>query len=515
MKEDLQLLLDASRVMASTLDLGKLLPIIMDLAARVIHAERTSLLLLDERSQELYFDVALGNETAGLKQIRLALGEGIAGTVAKEGKPLVIKDAASDPRWAKRAGSATQFKTKSILCVPMALRGKMLGVIQGLNHTEREHFSEEDIPVFEAFAAQAAVAISNARLFSALKEEKEKIQAAFSGMTEGVVVTETDGTIQQANRVAATFLDAPESWIIGKNISELALTHGFQLTAIETLEEGRISIGEMERKEGKDLILRSTRTRLEDEAGEPIGYMTVWQDVTLAKKEERLKRNFLSTVSHKLKTPLVSILGWSPMLLEEDPKFPLGPMQKKAAQAICSEGEKLSSRVEKLLTFTMVEEDLELSKRPVRLFALVEALLKNLKGAIDAAKGEVILEDSLKVLGPVAVDEQKLEEVFKNLIENGIKFNCSKPPRVRISSELRDGNLHVEITDNGRGIPPEEREKIFQKFYQIEESFTGQVEGVGLGLALAKRVVEAHGGRIWVESAPAQGSKFCFTLPSE
>src|SRR3989338_346461 len=173
--QDIDLLLNANRILASTLDIDKLLKLVLELAAQVVQAETGSLLLLDEKTDELVFDVALGEAGKELKTIRLKMGEGIAGWVAKENKPLIVNDPSNDPRWTKKGDQKTKFVTRSILCVPMSYQNKLMGVVQAINRKGERGFSEDDRELLEAFASQTAVAIQNARLFSSVREEKEKV----------------------------------------------------------------------------------------------------------------------------------------------------------------------------------------------------------------------------------------------------------------------------------------------------------------------------------------------------
>lgn len=128
-------------------------------------------------------------------------------------------------------------------------------------------------------------------------------------------------------------------------------------------------------------------------------------------------------------------------------------------------------------------------------------------------EADILRDDSLNLLPPVDVDKIWMKEVFRNLIENAIKFNPKTPHQLRVSGQVQDGRVEIVFADNGPGIPSEERGKIFQKFYQIEGHFTGQVQGMGLGLALVKRVVEEHGGQVRVDSTLGQGSTFTISLP--
>ncbi|MEA3328343.1 MAG: GAF domain-containing SpoIIE family protein phosphatase [Candidatus Omnitrophota bacterium] len=168
--------IEISRIINSTLDLGELLGIVMKIAKQVIRAEASSLMLIDEQAGELVYEVALGSKGKEVKKkFRLKIGQGIAGWVAKYQRPLLVKDVTKDRRFFGKPDQTTGFKTKSILCVPMKVRGKIIGVLQAINPLDREMFDQEDIDLFTAFASQAAIAIANARMHKDILE-KQKVE---------------------------------------------------------------------------------------------------------------------------------------------------------------------------------------------------------------------------------------------------------------------------------------------------------------------------------------------------
>jgi len=239
----------------------------------------------------------------------------------------------------------------------------------------------------------------------------------------------------------------------------------------------------------------------------------VLRNVTAERKEEMVKRNFLNLISHKLRNPLTTILGYLPFLKEK--MKVLDEPEREILEVIEKEGLILSSHVDKLLMFTLLEDKyLEMEREKVDLKSLVETALEMIATFVKVNQAEVEIDSKLGDIGQVYVDRLKIQAVIENLVENAIKFNDKKEKKVRISGHSLDEKfIQMEIADNGPGIPSEEHERIFQKFHQVEGYFTGQVEGIGLGLALAKRVLEAHGGKIWVESELGKGSTFYFTLP--
>ncbi|NIM03950.1 GAF domain-containing protein [bacterium] len=527
--EKLAMLLDANRALTSTLDLDRLLKVIMGQAKRVVNAEASSLMLVDEATKELFFDVTLGGKGEKLRQIRLKIGEGIAGWVAKEGKPLMVRDARKDPRFFVRADDVTKFKTKSILCVPLMIKERIIGVMEAINQVGRGYFVDEDREIFEAFASQAAIAIENARLFQNLKREKEKIEAVFSGMGDGAIVTDAKMNLVMLNSSARNFLGIRKRDYLGRKISQVVRQFkAFSrwepkkaaLTGVSLKEllkkEDRVMTFDLVRRRPKTLVLSGIATRIVDEENRVVGYVMIIRDVTSERKEEYLKASFVSSITHKLKTPLTCIDGYLPLLREKERLGKLDKVGRDAVRIIDSQGKRLYQLIDELLGFSVLEsESLGLARGKESLNSIVKMSLKKLASRIRSRGAKVVVADSIDKVPPLLVDREKIQEVIQNIVENAIKFNDKKEKRVEISAHSLKGEkfICVEIKDNGPGIPSEEREKIFSKFYQIEETFTGQVEGAGLGLAVVKQVVEAHGGEVGVDSRLGWGSKFFFTLP--
>ena len=156
--------LEVNRVVSSSLNLEVVLGTLMEKAKTLLEAEASSLMLVDEEAQELYFHTVRGEKSDAVRKIRLKMGEGIAGWVAHEGKPVLVPDCSQDPRFYKRADQLTQFVTRSMMCVPLKARKRIIGTVQVLNKTGERQFDEWDLKIFETMADQAAVAIDNARL---------------------------------------------------------------------------------------------------------------------------------------------------------------------------------------------------------------------------------------------------------------------------------------------------------------------------------------------------------------
>lgn len=514
-QQDFECLLEANRILSSKLDVRDVLDAILNLAARVVKAEAASLLLVDELANELYFDVTIGNACAAVKNVRLKIGEGIAGWVAAKRTSVVVNNVGKDPRWNPTIDMRSGFVTSTVAAVPISYMGTLIGVLEAINKKENAEFNGSDTVVLEAFASQAAVALENARLFSNVLAEKWKMATILSEMSDGVLLFDCKGVISLMNFTAARMFGiAPE--IASR---QLKFDDVIKMFAVKPPLDGILAgYGdaythvEFSRTAGEKLHLSGSLRRFKVELNEPSKYLLIVQDVTEAKREEKLKRNFLSLISHKLKTPLSVLDGYTEMLLDRPAN--LTDVQKRAWKAVYEESRNLSKLVDKLITFTIIQRDIEeIEPKAVTLEDAVKLAREGLTALIEGKATEIITDDSVSYCPPVLADMELLVEVFKNIIDNGLKFNTSTKKSVKISVTVTAAVAKVLIADNGSGVPPEQVDKVFQPFYQFEESFTGQVEGMGLGLALVKKVIESFGGSVGLTTDAGKGCEFYFTLP--
>jgi len=500
--ETLELLLEVGRLLSSKLELPELLTSVLELSTRVVGSESASLLLLDDKTQELYFDVALGlGEDAG--KVRLKMGQGIAGTVAQSRTPEIINEVRQDPRWSPAMDAASGFVTKSILAVPMMLKGRLIGVLEAINKRGAT-FTEADLRVFEAFASQAAVAIDNARLFASLKEERFKLATVFSQMTDGAVLTDSNGRVLLANDASAKLL-AGELNEIGEGLKGMAVTPS--LPDLIAAEKGSLEFAAV-RKEPTLLVLEGRVTRAPLAGRE--GRLFVFRDRTENWRQERLKRTFLSLISHKLRTPLAAVTGFAEILMGDiDPDA--DPMTAKAVRTIKEQGAKVSELVDKLLSYTTIESpDTQVRPEPASIDELVNEALAAMKEKLDARGAKVDLAPAgLMVMG----DKRLIVDALKNLIDNAVKFNPKSGPALAIRAQAEGDWAAISVADTGPGIPPEDLERVFTRFHQVEKDFTGQQDGMGLGLAFVRKVAELHGGSATLKSKLGSGTTVTITLP--
>jgi len=353
------------------------------------------------------------------------------------------------------------------------------------------------------------MAIANSLLFATIKQEKEKLATIFDKTREGMVWTDPRGRVLLMNPSAKTLLGCDGAI---ESLQKAAQAAGMGAKPdLDYILAGasRLTPFELERPLPKPLVLSGVADRL-GTPEDPAGYLFIFHDATLEKRGETLSRNFLSLMSHKLRTPLAVALGFLDILADDKD---LKPFHKNALAKIRAEDDKLRQLVEKLLMYTGAQSPDSIVLHPVEssLADVVEAALNNLGGTLHGA--EVAWDKAAAAALPKAsFDPLLVREAVAALVENAVKFNKSSPKKAAIAAAVVGRTLRLSVSDNGVGIPHEEIPKLFHKFYQIDPDFTGQVPGLGLGLAFVKNVVEAHHGQVGVLSEPGKGSEFWFTL---
>jgi two-component system phosphate regulon sensor histidine kinase PhoR len=269
---------------------------------------------------------------------------------------------------------------------------------------------------------------------------------------------------------------------------------------------------------GKPTIFQALATALVSEQDAPHGVVVVLRDMTRQKELEESKTNFISMLSHELRTPLTAIRGFVELLLSKD-AGELAPKQLEYLDIVFNQSEHLQSLINALLEYAEMEaSETALHLHPLSLKELVQMVLGQIEPLADQ-RGVNLHAHLPPEVAPIYADGERLQRVLLNLLDNALKFT---PERGHVTITVSDQGPEVRVcvADTGIGIPPAERERVFDRFYQIDSSSTRQHGGTGLGLALCKHIVELHHGRIWVEHSNEGseadsdvGSRFCFTIP--
>lgn len=346
----------------------------------------------------------------------------------------------------------------------------------------------------------------------AVDAEKRKTEEIIQKITDGVMVAGISGELLLINEAARRLLGLKDQGNL-RNLKELGHIQGFS-SAFENAAAASVrelTIGDPRAKDS--LILRMTVVPLRVKEGAIAGSVAVFHDITRYKEVDRLKSEFVSLVSHELRTPLTSIKGYldnmrdgiAGVLNEKQAEY-LGRMSKNT--------ERLVRLINDLLDISRIESGgMRLHPENISLRKLAEEVVKELKPMAEE-KGEALTLSPAETDGNCFADRDKVEQVLINLLDNAIKFTPAGG-NILVSVRNAENGYRVSVRDSGPGISPGEREKIFERFYRTREGGDSPAKGSGLGLFIARSLVELHGGRLWMDSAGAIGSEFTFFLPAD
>jgi len=332
-----------------------------------------------------------------------------------------------------------------------------------------------------------------------LDEEKAGLAGILSSMTEGVLVTDAAGRIRLINRALREQLQLTDE-AIGKT----------PLEALRNIELEQLIASPAARE--LTFLTPGERTFAVNAAAlqNNAGTVVVFHDISRLKQLENIRKEFVANVSHELRTPLSIIKGYVETLLESPP--PDAATSRQFLETIQRHSHRLERLVEDLLNISGFESQrAQLEFAPVGLRDLADAVIEELAPQA-REKNMTVAVEMPDALPFVRADRERLRQVFTNLLDNALKYTPDGG-RVGVSARLAGEEIECCVSDNGPGIAAEHLPRIFERFYRVDKARSRELGGTGLGLSIVKHIVQAHGGRVWAESAPGQGSRFCFTLP--
>ena len=408
-----------------------------------------------------------------------------------------------------------QYGYESVALVPMKHKGKILGLI----HLADE--SENKIPLERVqFLERVGVYIGEAlRTFMAedeLQESEKRYRDLYEEAPNVYFVVGVDGCIKRVNRSAMALFGYSLDELIGRQVFDLyADTPNGKGKAQGVFqrflagEEVRDEELEMCRANGSKVWISLSVRPVRDKNGQVVASRSVVVDITERKRLDQLKDEFIGLVSHELRSPLTVITGAVNTALTEAER--LSPEEThQLLNDAALEAESLSHMLGNLLELSRIQADrLLLHAEATNAKKVIQNIVERVKHQYSSRQ---LVVDLPKKLPSVYADELRLERILYNLLENAVKYS-PQGGEIRISARPEEEHLVIGVSDQGSGISPSDQAKLFEPFQRLEESRSDGVGGVGLGLLVCRRLVEAHGGQIWVESELGRGSTLFFTIP--
>ena len=558
----------------STLSLEEIANRVVGTIQQGLGFEHLRVSLVNEEQEELESlgcDVTIDSVGEKVELPELRVGQGLVGWVAEHGVARRVDDVSQDSRHTI-VNSPWPLDVRSVMIIPLKIGEQVIGVIDAAS-SHLDAFSETDEYLMNAVARQLAVAIENARLYQAIERQLTEVSALYKlaqqintslniqEVLESIVwsLKQTMGcrgcSIALLDPVSnvleiRTAAGVEHRWEhdfklrLGEGVAGRVALEGTPIYVPDTAEQddfiffdqsvrslltvpltlqqrviGALTVdsdqsGAFSKSDERLLTIAATQAAIAIENARLYASLeqraqNLAEAYAELKKADRLKDEIVQNISHELRTPLTFVKGYVEMLLDEG-AGPLNATQKKYLEIAVEKTSVVTRLVSDIMTLQQTEA-LPSRRMPISLTELARRAVLGCMATAEKA-GLALVEKIADDLPLVAGDEDRLLQVFDNLLGNAIKFS---PDGGQIVVAVQDAGerLQVSVSDQGIGIPKDQHERIFERFYQIDGSARRRFGGAGLGLAIVKRIVEAHEGQVWVESEPGRGSTFYFTVP--
>ncbi|MBX3203483.1 MAG: response regulator [Labilithrix sp.] len=441
---------------------------------------------------------------------------GVLGVVARGNEALRIRDVRSHPAY--RGFPADHPEMSSFLGVPLRYHDRVVGHVYLANKRGGDEFTEADQTVVEMLASRAGVALETAHLYEAEGIGRAWLEAVIEQLPDAVIVLDASGRVATLNRAATALRgeDAGRRDPFGNPLPfELHLPSGElmdpeRIPYVRAFARGETVIGmdlRIRKASGELLPVSASAVPIRGPEGELTGAAALFRDVSVQKELERTREEWSAVIAHDLRQP-VGVIGMAAELAQQGD---LGPAAKKQLDRIRRANRRLKEMIDELLDVTRLESH-RLAIAPAKIDVAATA-----REVCDRVDGTCVGHSvSVRESGgaPVAwADAGRVEQVITNLVSNACKYGQADK-EIRVDVDGRADEVEVSVTNRGPGIAPDELPQMFQRFMRSKEIRRSGIEGIGLGLYICKGLVEAHGGRIWVESTPGETTSFHFTLPA-
>ena len=476
----------------SSLDLDQVLTAVVNAAVELTGAEEGSLLLYDKDGGNLYMRAERNIQAEVARTFRLPIHDSLAGQVMRTGEPVCLnKD--------QPFKILTNYLVYALIFVPLIIQERVIGILGIANRQHGHTLSEEHITLLSALAGYAAIAIENARSFEQAESEHRKLETLLTNTEEGIIITDVEGRLVLVNRTTQLLFGLQGTNFVGKPIEEI-IEHP-DIVEMFSLEKRSQSFrAEIALENGR--VLNAQLTPIPE-----VGIVLVMQDITYLKELDQIKSDFVNTVSHDLRTPLTAILGYVELL---DRVGSINAQQAEFIRRIQVSVNNITALINDLLDLGRIEAGFDTRKEVVPMYVILRYAIDGIRNRAQE-KGQSLILEADETLPPTIGNPIRLRQMISNLIGNAIKY--TQPEGViRVCGRAEGGQMIVQVIDNGPGILPSDQPYIFDKFYR-GSNVLGDISGTGLGLAIVKSIVENHQGRIWVDSAPGEGSTFTVVLP--
>jgi PAS domain S-box-containing protein len=499
-------LLEISRALTSRLTLSEVLQLISQLSTQILNGQAALITLIDPDGR-----------------LRIHTSYGIAQPLLDKLTPLLEREA--DPKQAEQTlrqnlaaiAEQAEFGLWQVVSLPLKNGEESLGVLYVYRMRGGE-FSSNDRVVLQSFADQAAIAVSNARLYDQLTYESRRLNALFEFSADGIIIMDPSHRISTFNQKLSAMLEIGSANAIGRRFEEvIVLSHVRAGMLLEDAEAQGWPLGtaaplfvecDARRTDGQTVPVEINFAPLFDSQRRLVNIMANVHDLTRLRQADEMKNTFISAVSHELKTPVALIKGYASTMRRPDVQWDAATLNDSLT-VIEEESDRLAELIDNLLDASRAQAgNFKIAPVELDIDALVQRVMNKLR---PQTRTHTLIADVPDDLPLVFADELRITQVLNNLLTNAIKYSAGG--EIRVSAEIAPGAVTISVHDQGPGIAPHDRPHLFERFYRSETASKKSIPGTGLGLYLSRSIIKAHGGNIWLAHTDAQGSTFSFSLP--
>ena len=530
-RQEFSTLLETGRMVNASLDLAEVLQRVVDRIALGANADYGVIASLEPASSDRMRVLAgydpLGRPDWEASNIRFSLSRHhLIEHAIRRRRQIIFQEMEESAQLLALHALLGSVEMGPLIVQPLVHKNESLGVIILSNSRTKRRFTQDDGRLCEALASQVTAAIANARLYQHVtellrtrQEEASQRQAILESITDGVVVADARGRVIMANAAAERIFETPRTELIGRGISQVYKGLSQEAGPLPGVTPPSRTGFLQSTFNLREKTIRASLAPVYLPEGELLGVVAVFRDVTREAAAERAKSRFIGSVSHELRTPMTSVKGYLDLLIG-GMAGEINATQKRFLSTIKVNADRMINVINNMIYVS------DLDRTPLQLNVKPTDVAKQINEAVAAIREQLEVRDlalSLEVaddLPHVRADPTYLRQVLDNLLSNACKFTYPGG-QIKIGAQLREGDgeadsagvLLVSIADTGVGIAMEEQEKIFEPFYRAGNPLEMEASGGGVGLTVARSLIQAHGGRMWVESELGQGSVFYFTLP--
>jgi len=499
-------LAESAAQLNSSVRIDELFENILNQTKQTLQVEITAIAMVED--SDLVFRAATPRG-ASLINRRINMREGIAGLVARQGRGIIIPSNASDTQPLLSEAEFIQgVNVRALACTPIHVQGKVIGVLEAINPLAKS-FDPDALLVLTGLGALAGTTIQNAQLFESLDLARKRYRDLFDDSIDPIIITDLEGNILEVNKQAANFSGYTASELQELSIEQVHNINyevvGIQFELIQDAPVCYESI--LQERQGQTLPVQIYTRKVLFNETESIQW--ILRDIKERKDLDTLREDLAAMIYHDLRSPLANLLSSVEMLddiIPEAEKETTSPIMRIARHSI----DRIERMVSSLLDLNRLEQNQTIGERyTVDTLLLINDAIDSIRPSIEARE-QTIMKRMAGELPALCVDMDMIRRVLINLLENASKYTPVRGT-IEIGAETNGDLLRLYVQDNGPGIPESESERVFDKFIRLKSK--NGIRGLGVGLAFCKLAVQGHGGKIWVEPAPTQGSKFIFTLP--